>query len=336
MGACMDRDEPLISVIVPVYNGQDYLENCIRSIQEQTYGNLEIIIVNDGSTDATGPVCDRLLRTYDNVRILTLGDEGVSAGRNAGIEAAEGELVTFVDADDRLRPEMLRTLYECMIKTGSEVAGCRFFPWRKEEEWEQALAAETGLDRIECYEPHRYLRDALLQGNSRCWSKLYRRKVLEKVHFREKLTIGEDLLFLVNMLPYTARIAETDYPGYGYFQNPKGAVNRGFTPEYMDQINCWQFVREAVGRMDESLEPQVCMHYAMAIMLTAGKLARLHAKKRRECREYIDVCHERLREVLRVPGVYGRLSVGYKVKTGMFLLWPGLYLYLYHMHKERL
>lgn len=168
----MDRNEPLVSVIVPVYNGQEYLENCIRSIQEQTYGNLEILIVNDGSTDATGSVCDKLAGMYDNVRVLTLGDEGVSAGRNAGIEAAKGELITFVDADDRLRPDMLRTLYECMTKTGSEVAGCRFFSWRNEEDWEQALAVETVSDRIECYEPHRYLRDALLQGNSRCWSKL--------------------------------------------------------------------------------------------------------------------------------------------------------------------
>ena len=336
MGAGMDRNEPLVSVIVPVYNGQEYLENYIRSIQEQTYGNLEILIVNDGSTDATGSVCDKLAGMYDNVRVLTLGDEGVSAGRNAGIEAAKGELITFVDADDRLRPDMLRTLYECMTKTGSEVAGCRFFSWRNEEDWEQALAVETVSDRIECYEPHRYLRDALLQGNSRCWSKLYRRKILEKVQFREKLTIGEDLLFLVNMLPYAVRIAETDYPGYGYFQNPGGAINREFTPGYMDQVNCWQLVREAVRRMDQSLDAQVCTHYAMGIMLTAGKLARLKADKRRAYQAYIDICHERLREVLRVPGVYGRLSAGYKVKTRMFLQWPGLYLYLYHMHKERL
>lgn len=332
----MDRGEPLISVIVPVHNGQDCLDNCIRSIREQTYGNLEIIIVDDGSTDATGQVCDRLRRTCGNVRVLTLGDEGVSVARNVGIEAAKGELITFVDADDRLRPEMLGTLYECMTKTGSEVAGCRFFSWRKEEEWKQALASEAVTGRIECYEPHRYLRDALLQGNSRCWSKLYQRRIVRQVLFQEKLSIGEDLLFLVNLLPLTARIAETDYPGYGYFQNPQGAINREFTPEYMDQIRCWQLVREAVGRMEEGLEPQVCMHYAMAIMLTAGKLARLQAGKRREYQGYIDVCHERLREALRVPGVYGRLSAGYKVKTGLFLLWPGLYLYLYHMHKERL
>lgn len=332
-GAGMNRDEPLVSVIVPVYNGQDYLENCIRSIREQTYGNLEIIIVNDGSTDDTGAVCDRLRRIYDNVRVLTLGDAGVSAARNAGIEAAEGELVTFVDADDRLCPDLVRTLYECMEKTGSDVAGCRFFLWSNEEEWEQALAARGTAGRTESYEPGRYLREALLCGNSRCWSKLYRSRIVRQVRFQENLSIGEDLLFLIGMLPLVRRIAETDYQGYGYFQNPEGAIRREFTPAYMDQINCWQLAREEVLRMDRSLDAQVCVHYVMGILLTAGKLAGLPAARRRAYQAYVGVCRRRLMETLRVRGVYGRLSAGYRVKAVVFLLFPRLYLSLYHLHK---
>ena len=80
----MDEKLPLISVIVPVYNGQDYLENCIESIESQTYDNLEIIVVNDGSLDATDVVCDRLRESYDNVYVFTLDDKGVSAARNTG------------------------------------------------------------------------------------------------------------------------------------------------------------------------------------------------------------------------------------------------------------
>ena len=94
--------DPLISVIVPVYNGQDYLTGCIESIENQTCGQLEIIIVNDGSTDRTAAVCDSLQAAYDNVRILNLDDKGVSAARNAGMAAAAGEFITFVDADDRM------------------------------------------------------------------------------------------------------------------------------------------------------------------------------------------------------------------------------------------
>ena len=349
----MERVEPLISVIVPVYNGQEYLDNCIKGVEAQTYGNLEVIIVNDGSTDRTGEVCERLRKEYNNVRVLTLHDEGVSAARNAGIEAAKGEFVTFVDADDRLRPEMLQTLYDCMARTGSDVAGCQFFLWENETQWQQAagsrtendkgtgtaaVGAGTGADRqipgkMEAYTPERYLREAVLCGNSRCWSKLYRKEILEKVRFQEQLTIGEDMLFLVKLLPMAGRIVETDYPGYGYFQNPAGAINRQFTPKYMDQIICWQLARQEILKMDQGLDAQVTALLITGIMLTAGKLAMLTAAGRRKNKEYIRSCHESLKEALRVSGAYGRLSAGYRAKAGLFLVCPGWYLWLYHMQK---
>ena len=329
----MGRDLPLISVIVPVYNGQDYLEKCIESIENQTYRNLEVIIVNDGSTDATGAVCDRLRTGYANISVITMEDEGVSAARNRAIDRAAGELVTCVDADDRLRPDMLQVLYACMDKTDSDVAGCSFFPWSSEAEWERALTAKTsGNSRT--YRREDYLREAILKGNSRCWSKLYRRSALEKVHFREGLTIGEDMLFLIEMLSHIKRIAEVDYPGYGYFQNPGGAINRDFTPRYMDQITCWKLAREEVVRINRELDARVSALLIVGIMLTAGKLAFLPAKKRREYREYTAICHKELKEAVKVSGAYAGLSVGYRIKAGLFLCCPGCYVWLYHFHKK--
>lgn len=335
----MKNHEPLISVIVPVYNGQDYLGNCIRSIEDQTYGNLEVIIVNDGSTDGTAAVCDRLRTDYANVNVLTLGDEGVSAGRNAGVDAAKGDLITFVDADDRLCPDALKILYSCMKDTGSDVAGCSFFVWSSEEEWKRGAvrenaSGERAAGQAVVYDADKYLKEALLCGNSRCWSKLYRREIFDKVHFPENLSIGEDMLFLVRMLPHVGRIVETDYQGYGYFQNPSGAMNRAFTPRYMDQITCWELAREEIRRMDRSLDVQVTMLYMMGIMLTAGKLAMLSAAERRAQKEYIRICHEKLKGAMQVLGAYGRLSAGYRLKVRIFLLCPNLYLSLYHLHKK--
>ena len=329
----MRNDEPLISVIVPVCNGQDYLENCIRSIEDQTYGNQEVVIVNNGSTDRTGAVCDRLKCDYDNVRVLTLDDKGVSAARNAGIDAAEGRLITFVDADDRLCPEALRTLYECMIDTGSDVAGCGFFIWGSEEEWKQGSVAGKPAGQTATYDTDRFLSEALLCGNSRCWSKLYRRELFDKVRFPENLTVGEDLLFLVRMLSYVEKIAETDYAGYGYFSNPAGAMNREFTPRYMDQITCWQLARDEILHIDSSLDAQVTALYMMGIMLTAGKIAMLSASERHARKEYIRICHKKIKETMRVSGAYSRLSAGYRLKTALFLLCPNLYLFMYHLQK---
>ena len=103
--------QPLISVIVPVYNGELYLKNCIESIEAQSYEPLEIIVINDGSTDGTAEVCEKLAQSYENLSFITTEDLGVSASRNHGIALAKGELLTFVDADDRIHPQMLQRLY---------------------------------------------------------------------------------------------------------------------------------------------------------------------------------------------------------------------------------
>lgn len=338
----------MISVIVPVYNGETYLESCIDSIENQTYRNLEIIIINDGSTDKTDRVCARLQENYDNIKVISMNDEGVSAARNVGIEAAEGEFITFVDADDRLKPDMLQMLYDCITETESDIAGCRFFIWKDESEWKKFSDAapmtqilsegQEGKRPIKghkIYKNDTYVRNALLQGNSRCWSKLYRRSAVGGVRFRKGLSIGEDMLFLMDLLPFVKKIAETQYPGYGYFQNPDGAMGREFTPAYMDQITCWEIAREKISDMDpdEDLFAQVTAILIMGIMLTVGKIAALPTSRRCKQQKYIQICHEKLKGAMSMPGAYQRLSVGYKIKAGLFRYLPKSYLMLYHLKK---
>ena len=325
--------EPLISVIVPVYNGQDYLEKCIISIEEQSYENIEIIIVNDGSTDNTAALCVKLRESYGNIRVITMEDEGVSAARNAGIDAARGVFLTFVDADDRLRPKMLQVLYHCILDTGCDVAGCGFFKWSKEEEWQQFLSERYRLEKADKLDPLKYLREQVLRGNSRCWSKLYRRSAIGNFRFQRNLSIGEDMLFIVRLLPYLNGIAETDYPGYGYYQNPKGAMNRAFAPRYMDQITCWELAREEIVRMDKELTAQITTILIMSIMLTAGKISQLSFWERRRKKQYVRICHKKLKEELKVAGAYEGLSRGYKIKARFFSALPGLYLMMYHFRK---
>lgn len=325
---------PLISVIVPVYNGQDYLEKCIESIEAQTYENLEIIIVNDGSTDGTGQVCKRLMERYENIRVITTEDEGVSAARNAGLDAAKGTFVTFVDADDRIRPKMLETLYEGIMNTGCDICGCSFLSFRTEEEWQESLEMRYRVERPSVYNPEEYLEQEVLNGNSRCWSKLYRRGAIGKLRFRYGLTIGEDMLFLVQLLPYLRGVAEVNYPGYGYYQNPKGAMNRAFSPRYMDQITCWELARSSMPDKPE-IQKKATTILIVAIMLTAGKLALLSGWERRRNKKYVDICHEKIKQELETEGAFEGLSGGYRMKAKLFRAFPGLYLALYHFRKYK-
>ncbi len=329
-----EKLRPLISVIVPVYNGQDYLEKCIESIETQTYENVEIIIINDGSTDATGQILVRLKEQYENIHVITMEDEGVSAARNAGLDAATGAFVTFVDADDCIRPKMLEILYQGIMDTGSDICGCRFLTWKSDEEWEELLKERYRIDKPKTYQAEEYLESEVLNGNSRCWSKLYRRGAIGKLRFKRGLTIGEDMLFLVELLPYVRSISEFSYPGYGYYQNPKGAMNRAFIPRYMDQITCWEEAREKMPD-NPVIRSRVTTILLVAILLTAGKIALLSGTERRKNKKYVSICHSKLKEELQVEGAYEGLDKGYKIKAKMFSAFPSLYLMLYHFRKYK-
>lgn len=337
----------LISVIVPVHNGQAYLENCIDSIAGQSYDNLEILIVNDGSTDQTARICEDLQEKYGNIEVFTLDDRGVSAARNYAMERARGDFFTFVDADDRLCPGTLTFLYERIMATQSDLAGCRFAVWGTDTEWEQICeaAAEGKMDgesgdgvekgkkpetiKERCFDRQQYLTDSLLKDNCRCWSKLYRRRLVDKVRFREGLTVGEDMLFLVDMLPYLERAVEAEYQGYGYYQNPAGVMQRPFTPSYMDQIWCWETAQEQILRMNESLKPQTAAKIITSVMLTVGKIALCSGKERRAADTYLVQCRQKLKEQRKVPGSGAYLPEGYRLKAQLFYYLPGIYVWLY-------
>lgn len=336
--------KPLISVIVPVYNGQDYLSKCIESIESQTYQNLEVIIINDGSTDGTAKVCRKLAKKYENIHVINMNDEGVSAARNAGIDAAGGEFITFVDADDRLLTKAIESLYESLVKTESSIAGCKFLEWKEEEELKPILGNSFPLEKERIYTANEFLTDEILKGNSRCWSKLYRRSAIGDIRFRKNITIGEDMLFLIDLLPGVESIVEIPYKGYGYFQNPKGAMNRPFLPRYMDQITCWEIAREEIVKMNlpemqeeekVQMESQITSILLMAIMLTAGKIALLSATERKNQKQYIDICHEKIKKEVKVSGAYEGLSKGYKIKVRLFQRMPAFYLWLYHFRKYK-
>lgn len=331
-----------ISVIVPVYNAVKYLERCVGSLRKQFGGNgllkdgsfgiLELLLVDDGSTDGSGALCDRLASESDGIRVFHTQNEGVSAARNRGIEEAAGEYLTFVDADDWIMPDMLEHLLYFLESTGSDVAGCGFRECSKD-------AAEKGEEETpadgspEILVGKSFIEQGLLRGDTRCWSKLYRRAAVGNIRFEKGLTIGEDMLFLLALARKNAAFCRSGYQGYCYFHNSLGAMNRQFKESYMDQISCWRKAAETIGAVAPELLSEVTAIRMTAVMLTAGKLALLSKKEREAYGKYEKECERELRECLSVSGAWRRLPAGYRVKTGLFRVWSGGYLWLYHLLK---
>ncbi len=120
------RSNPLLSVIVPVYNTKIYLQRCIESLVKQTYFHMEVILVDDGSKDGSGKYCDQLAEQYSNIKVIHKKNEGLGYARNTGIEYAKGELITFLDSDDYIEPSMYETMIEALLDKKAEAIYCDF------------------------------------------------------------------------------------------------------------------------------------------------------------------------------------------------------------------
>jgi len=332
-----------ISVIIPAFNASKYIEQCVESVESSSYTNLEVIIVDDGSTDNTGEIIEGLKNRYDNIITTNTGDKGISVTRNTGLSLVSGEYFTFVDADDRIMPDMIEKLWKVMDDTGAMVVGCSYSRWTNEAEWLKLIEnnkEESGKNSIEhsvrVFDSQTYLKEQLLKGNSRCWSKLYKKDVIGKVHFDIELSIGEDLVFLTNLISSVDRFAEIqEYKGYAYYQNVNGAMLGTFAPKYMDNIKCWQKVRGIVADLAPETVPGATKNLLIAIMLTVGKLAELPKTKQNEYKVFQNQCHELIcREMLDNSG-YTLLDVSYKIKCKLYKCAPKLYSWLYHFHKYK-
>lgn len=176
--------EPLISVIVPVYNVEAYLHRCVQSIVKQTYRNLEILLVDDGSTDRSGQICDELEKTDARLRVIHQKNGGLSAARNRGIEEAHGAYIAFVDSDDSIDADMYRTMLVKLQEQNADMAVCGYSKRLEEEN----RIVESGVG----------LAESVLQGNDMfdllfredlsvwmpvAWNKLYRKEIWDNLRY---------------------------------------------------------------------------------------------------------------------------------------------------------
>ena len=185
---------PKLSVIVPVYNVEAYLPACIDSVLSQTFRDLELILIDDGSPDNCGRICDEYAKTDKRVRVLHQENRGVSAARNAGLRIASGEMIGFVDPDDWIAPEMYEILLKAVRDHDAQIAVCGFL-----------FCDEAGKAQFEQAVPGNvYDREALLlsiygmpnQLHGSMCNKIFSKSVLEGVQFDETVAIGEDWLML--------------------------------------------------------------------------------------------------------------------------------------------
>ena len=206
--------EPVISVIIPVYNVEPYLRRCLDSVTGQTYAALEILLVDDGSTDGSGGICDEYAAKDVRVKVIHKKNGGAALARNAGLETASGGWIGFVDSDDYIESDPYEYLLDLAERTGADIAQC-------------GAVEETGGRRKIRYTPAQecqidadHITDAAPFFANANWCRIYRRELLDGILFEEAYMIGEDLLLNLRALERANHTAFGTEAKYHYVQRP--------------------------------------------------------------------------------------------------------------------
>jgi len=251
--------EPLVSIIVPVYNAVANLERCVDSLVAQTHQNLEILLVDDGSTDESGEVCDLYHVRDDRVRALHGPNRGVSVARNIGIGASKGEFIQFVDADDVVEPNMSALLVAGQQATNADLVVTGYIEVEEASGFQRSygLVDSKVFARREFLAIFPELRDERLINY--CWNKLFLSSIIgaRGLRFTEGVSYGEDELFVLEYLDASDRVsilADTPYRHVSY------ASGESLSSRYHPGI--YEFAREemqAIGALLRDAPPHVIL-----------------------------------------------------------------------------
>lgn len=225
------RKQKKVSIIIPVYNRENTIERCLDSILTQTYKNLEVIIINDGSTDRSGEIINAYALKDSRILAITKENSGVSDSRNFGLKSAHGDYIQFADSDDWLPERATELLVEALEKNRSDMVIADYCRVRGRQLYQSGAIENAGtLTRAEFAQVMMEKASDFYYGV--VWNKLYRRKIIKKykLQFSEELQWCEDFLFNLEYLKYTAKVEVIKEPVYYYVKTKGSLVSTQTTP----------------------------------------------------------------------------------------------------------
>lgn len=303
----------LVSIIIPAYNCEKYIEACLNSVFNQTYENIEVVVVDDGSTDRTLDICMDLKNKYPEMILKTQDNKGVSSARNAGMESSKGEYVCFVDADDYIPSNYIYDLIQ--NKDENDDLVCCKYKMIEKDDGEKGDSKSTEVKRISKND----LLSELLLGSKILgtpWAKLFKRSIINEnnIFFDEGLKVCEDLFFCIQYAIKTDNNAYITKPAY-YYRKNDGSFNAKMQKQwddiYLQRISVCERIEKIVNDSDSPSSVKRCLKYQIYFS---------------NARVYEYVCASTLKKqklklkksIRRVIRKYNYLYVWYMFKTKNF------------------
>ena len=282
--------EPKISIIVPVYNVEKYLERCVESILKQTMTNFELILINDGSSDNSGQVCDELSRKDTRIRVLHIPNGGVSNARNLGIQSSRGEWISFIDSDDFVTEDYLETLLQ-PVET-DETIGFSIGKLHHIQNGVVTALPETS-SKLNVWDTEQTLKELLTTEKTSFFpvAKLFRKSLIQGHQFNTKYHLAEDALFLTELLLKTrCSSVFIDKPIY-YYDHREGSATTSVTKHVFDTIEVYQKIIAQVSQRFPNLKPELknreCWSYITVYDKIIFTLSEHFQKEKVELRTWI-------------------------------------------------
>lgn len=314
----------MISVIVPVYNSGQYLWNCLSSIAEQTYTDLEIICVNDGSTDNSADILKEFSQQDHRFHVVNQENLGVSAARNRGLELARGEFITFVDSDDEIEPIMYQTLLDLADMYDADITHCGY----KKIELDRTardiggtsvLLVQNAIESIRCLITGKYF------VGGTC-TKLYRHTLISQIKFDENLKINEDVLFNFEAFYKSKCNVFYDVPLYHYYERDGSSCSR--TKHLKKSLDC---LRVAEQIYETCLNTELKKEAANKLFnnLTGSYRAYLFSDRMNSVYERKEIAN-RIKDILPVCEIQQKYRLNYYFMHAF----PGCYKFLYKIYNN--
>lgn len=262
----MSQEKALISIIIPVYKVEKYLEKCIQSVINQTYENLQIILVDDGSPDNCGKICDEYAKKDHRIEVIHKSNGGLSDARNKGLEIAKGEYIGFVDSDDYIEADMYEVLYNLLKQYNADVSICNFYTVSQGK-----ISIKNADNGINEYNRIEILKEILLDKNiqSYAWNKLYKKELFDEI----KYPIGkkyEDIGTTFFLLEKCNKVVVTGKSEYYYINRQDSIVNNVTETTITDYI---ELIMQRYDYIEENIKELSSYNkdYLKRILKTAEK-----------------------------------------------------------------
>lgn len=307
--------KPKISVVLPIYNVEKYLETCVKAMTGQTYQNLEIILVDDGSPDGCPALCDELAKTDERICVLHKENGGLSDARNAGTQIATGEYITFVDSDDVVTDTYVEYLYSLIEKYGCDMSLCTHtVVFEDGKKIPYGDGTDEMLDAKECLRRMLY-HDVI---DTSAWAKLYRTDMAREILY-PKGKLFEDIGTTYRFFLASGKIACGYQSQYFYMQRQNSIVSGEFNPHKLDLLEMTDKMAEDVEKVYPDLAQAVLRRRVYARFSTLNQMLDVDGYKK-ERDEIISFIKAHKREIMADEHAPGRdkmamrmLSMGYPV-----------------------